>query len=145
MRISDSGLKFLKKEEGERLVGYLDTRGVPTVGVGHTGTVDGGPVYVGMVITASKSEQLLLQDLAWVEKCIMFRVTVSLNQNQYDALSCFIFNIGATQFARSSMLKLLNSGDYSGAANAMLDWKRAGTDKERLLPRRQRERKLFLS
>ncbi|WP_404704960.1 lysozyme [Yersinia vastinensis] len=145
MQISENGINKLKVEEGERLTGYKDSRGIPTVGVGHTGVVDGKPVAVGMVITKDKSSELLRSDLAWVEKSIATNVKVPLTQNQYDALCSLIFNIGPTAFANSTVLKRLNSGDYKGAADAFLMWKKAGNDPEILLPRRQRERALFLS
>ncbi|CNE24768.1 lysozyme [Yersinia enterocolitica] len=145
MQISQNGINKLKGEEGERLTGYKDSRGIPTVGVGHTGVVDGKPVAVGMVISKDKSSELLRSDLAWVEKSIATNVKSPLAQNQYDALCSLIFNIGPTAFANSSVLKRLNAGDYKGAADAFLMWKKAGNDPEILLPRRQRERALFLS
>ncbi|MFP1868664.1 lysozyme [Lonsdalea quercina] len=145
MKISNFGVSFLKQEEGERLVGYLDSRGKPTIGVGHTGTVDGVPVSVGMKITQNKSTELLLDDLAWVSTTIAKSVTVSLNQNQYDALTSLIFNIGAAAFRGSTVLRKLNVGDYTSAADAFLMWKRSGNDPDILLRRRQRERALFLS
>lgn len=145
MKISDFGVSFLKKEEGERLVGYSDVRGISTIGVGHTGTVDGHPVTVGMKITQNESTKLLLDDLAWVSTSIAKNVRAELSQNQYDALTSLIFNIGATAFRDSTVLKRLNAGDYTGAGDAFLMWKRAGSDPERLLGRRQRERALFLS
>ncbi|WP_145494572.1 lysozyme [Yersinia bercovieri] len=145
MQISQNGINKLKGEEGEKLIGYKDSRGIPTVGVGHTGVVDGKPVYVGMVITKDKSSDLLRSDLAWVEKSIATGVKAPLTQNQYDALCSLIFNIGPTAFANSTVLKRLNAGDYKGAADAFLMWKKAGNDPEILLPRRQREMALFLS
>lgn len=145
MQISPNGISKLKSEEGEKLTGYKDSRGIPTIGVGHTGTVDGKPVAVGMVITKEKSTELLLSDLKWVEKSISDNVKVPLSQNQYDALCSLIFNIGASAFSGSTVLRKLNAKDYSGAADAFLMWKKAGKDLNILLPRRQRERALFLS
>ncbi|ELI8281136.1 glycoside hydrolase family protein, partial [Yersinia enterocolitica] len=60
-------------------------------------------------------------------------------------LCSLIFNIGPTAFANSTVLKRLNDGDYQGAADAFLMWKKAGNNPDILLPRRQRERALFLS
>lgn len=145
MRISSNGITRLKGEEGERLNAYLDSRGIPTVGVGHTDIVDGKPVALGMVITQGKSTELLLQDIKWVEVAITSQVKAPLNQNQFDALCSLVFNIGATAFAGSTVLRLLNSKDYTGAADAFLMWKKAGKDLSILLPRRRRERALFLS
>lgn len=145
MQISQKGISKLKSEEGEKLTGYKDSRGIPTLGVGLTGTVDGKPVAVGMVITKEKSTELLLSDLKWVEKSIADNVKVPLSQNQYDALCSLIFNIEASAFSSSTVLRKLNAKDYSGAADAFLMWKKAGNDLNILLPRRQRERAFFLS
>lgn len=145
MQISSNGIAKLKSEEGEKLKAYLDSRGIPTVGVGHTGMVDGKPVAIGIVISQNKSTELLLQDIQWVEQTIHSLVKVTLTQNQYDALCSLIFNIGSSAFSGSTVLRKLNSKDYSGAADAFLMWKKAGTNMNILLPRRQRERELFLS
>lgn len=144
MKISDNGLAFITGEEGERLVGYADTRGIPTIGVGHTGWVNGLPVSVGMHITHEQSAELLRQDLANVEQHIHHRVTALLNQHQYDALCSLVFNIGTEAFSRSTVLQKLNTSDYLAAADSMLMWCRAGNEPQRLLPRRQRERTLFM-
>lgn len=145
MELSNNGIAFLKREEGEKLTGYADSRGIPTIGVGHTGKVDGVPVKVGMKITQNQSTRLLLDDLKWVSEAIATSVKARLTQNQYDALTSLIFNIGAAAFRGSTVLRKLNGGDYMGAADAFLMWKKAGNDPEILLPRRQRERSLFLS
>lgn len=144
MKISNSGIDFLKKEEGERLTGYPDTRGIPTIGVGHTGLVDGIQVRVGMSITKDKSSELLRSDLQWTERAVN-NANVQLSQNQYDALCSLAFNIGAAAFNNSTLLKKLKASDYQGAADQFLAWKRSGKDADILLPRRKRERSLFLS
>ncbi|HBY7766486.1 TPA: lysozyme [Klebsiella aerogenes] len=145
MQISSNGITKLKREEGERLKAYPDSRGIPTIGVGHAGNVDGKPVTLGMTITADKSSELLKADLRWVEDAISSLVRVPLTQNQYDALCSLIFNIGKSAFAGSTVLRQLNLKNYQAAADAFLMWKKAGKDTEILLPRRQRERALFLS
>ncbi|MGQ6015097.1 lysozyme [Serratia sp. IR-2025] len=144
MKISNNGIDFLKRQEGEKLSAYKDTRGIPTIGVGHTGLVDGKPVAMGMTISKEKSSDLLRFDLQWTERAINTE-NVTLNQNQYDALCSLVFNIGASAFNGSTLLRKLKAGDYSGAADQFLAWKRAGNDPDILLPRRQRERALFLS
>lgn len=143
MKISNNGIAFIKREEGERLLAYPDSVGVWTIGVGHTGTVDGKPIAKGMTITPAQSTSLLLGDLAWVESAINGNVKVPLTQNQYDALCSFVFNVGRTAFVNSTLLKKLNAKDYQGAADQLLQWKRAGKIADLLLPRRKRERELF--
>lgn len=143
MRLSNNGVALIKREEGERLTAYQDSVGIWTIGVGHTGTVNGRPVSRGMTIKQNKSTELLLSDLSWVESSINKAVRVPLSQNQYDALCSFIFNVGKPAFESSTLLKKLNDGDYDGAADQLLLWKRAGNIPDLLLPRRKRERELF--
>lgn len=124
MQISSNGITILKREEGESLKAYPDSRGIPTIGVGHTGKVDGNPVVSGMTITSEKSSELLKEDLQWVEDAISSLVRVQLNQNQYDALCSLIFNIGKSAFAGSTVLRQLNLKNYQAAADAFLLWKK---------------------
>ncbi|EOS96672.1 lysozyme [Erwinia tracheiphila] len=145
MKISDNGIAFIKKEEGERLDAYLGAVGIPTIGVCHTGEVHGMPIAKNTRITAEESTALLKEDLQMTESTIAKNITALLSQNQYDALCSLIFNIGSGAFAGSSVKRKLNAWDYKGAADAFLMWKRAGKDLDILLPRRQRERELFLS
>ena len=111
-------IELIKEHEGLRLTAYLPTpNDVWTIGYGHTKTA-----RQGMTITARQAEDLLYSDLAWVEKVIADKVKVNLTQNQYDALASLIFNIGATAFGKSTVLRKLNAGDYRGAADAFLMW-----------------------
>ncbi|ECI4647293.1 lysozyme [Salmonella enterica subsp. enterica serovar Ball] len=144
MKISDNGLAALKREEGCKLTAYPDSRGVWTIGTGHTGKVDGVTVHKGMIITQDTADRLLRDDLSWVERCIAERVTVPLNQHQYDALCSLIFNIGANAFIRSGVRRYLNAGNYTAAADAFLEWRRSGSNPTLLAPRRGRERAMFL-
>ncbi|MGU6847527.1 lysozyme [Salmonella enterica subsp. enterica serovar Sandiego] len=145
MNISARGLAALKREEGCKLTAYPDSRGVWTIGTGHTGKVDGIAVHKGMTITQDTADRLLRDDLSWVEHCITERVTVPLNQNQYDALCSLIFNIGANAFTGSGVRRYLNAGNYTAAADAFLKWSRSGSNPTLLAPRRGRERAMFLS
>lgn len=143
MRLSNNGVAFIKREEGEKLTAYADSVGILTIGVGHTGAVSGKPITRGMTITQNQSTALLLSDIAWVESSIGKSVKVPLTQNQYDALCSFVFNVGKSAFENSTLLKKLNASDYAGAADQLLQWKRAGNIPDLLLPRRKRERELF--
>lgn len=133
-------VELIKESEGLRLEAYLPTpNDVWTIGYGHTKTAK-----PGMRITKAGAESLLLHDLQWVEGTIAKYVKVPLNQNQYDALSSFIYNVGATAFKKSTMLKLLNKGDYDGAANQFPRWnKQKGRVLNGLTARRQKEKTLF--
>lgn len=142
MSKSLSNVDLIKESEGLRLKAYLPTpNDVYTIGYGHTKTAE-----KGMVITLAGAEALLLHDLAWVEVAVNKYVKVPLSQNQYDALCSFVYNLGATNFRNSTLLKKLNKKDYNGAANELLRWnKQKGKVLRGLTKRRQLEKDLFLS
>lgn len=88
MKTSDRGIDLIKKHESLRLRAYRDAVGVWTIGYGHTGDVDSGDV-----ITEQQAEELLREDLDIVERTIR-STGLQLNQNQFDALVSFTFNVG---------------------------------------------------
>jgi GH24 family phage-related lysozyme (muramidase) len=137
-----NNISLIKKHEGLRLEAYLPTpNDVWTIGYGHTHTTK-----QGMKITEKQAEALLRKDIAWAEKAVNNLVVVPLTQNQFDALVSFVFNVGEGAFSTSTLLRLLNSGDYNGAANQFLRWnKQKGRVLNGLTKRREEERKLFLS
>ena len=97
-----------------------------------------------MTITAEKSRVLLIADVAKFEAAINRLVKVPLKQHQFDALVSLVFNIGETNFARSTLLKNLNANDFKGAAEQFLVWKNAGgRPLNGLLNRRKREKDMF--
>lgn len=144
MRISENGIEFIRQLEGEKLTAYPDIVGIWTIGVGHTGFVDGKPVARGMAITKEKSKELLTADLKRFESAVNDAVKVTLTQNQFDALVSLAFNIGDGAFARSTLVNKLNAGDKKGAAEQFLVWKNAGGRvSQGLLNRRQKEKAMF--
>lgn len=118
MKTSDAGLQALEKREGKRNKAYKDTKGIWTIGVGHTGP----NVYEGLAWTDQQVEDALRDDVKIAEDCINKYVTVPLTQNQFDALVSFVFNVGTLAFRKSTLLKRLNAGDYEGAAKAFDMW-----------------------
>lgn len=144
MKTSEKGIEFICRSEGEVLTAYRDIVGIWTIGVGHTGFVDGNPVTKGMTITREKSREILKADLVRFEKAINTSVNVPLKQNQFDALVSLAFNIGEGSFRRSTLLRKLNAGDYAGASQQFLVWKNAGgKESQGLLNRRKREKDMF--
>lgn len=122
MEISQAGLDSIKKHEGLRLRAYRDAVGIWTIGYGHTGP----EVQPGMEITEAEAESILREDVMQAESCIEEHVAVDLTQGQFDALCSFIFNLGCGAFERSTLLRLLNEGDYAGAAQQFGRWVNAG-------------------
>lgn len=142
MNISDKGLLEIMQHEGVRLSAYPDpaTGGAPwTIGVGHT---DG--VKPGDTCTWAQAMEWLRQDIAWAENAVNGLVHVPLDQNQFDALVDFVFNVGTTQFKSSTLLRLLNEGDYEGADEQFQYWVyAAGRVMPGLITRRHDEAVLF--
>jgi GH24 family phage-related lysozyme (muramidase) len=143
MKTSYAGRAFIAREEGIVLVAYRDTAGVWTIGVGHTTQAGPPTVAAGLRLTLAECLDLFARDLAKYEAEVGRNVKVPLTQAQFDALVSWHFNTGAV--ARASLIKKLNAGDYSGAADGLLAWSRAGGRVlEGLRQRRIREQRLFL-
>lgn len=131
----------IKDHEGLRLTAYKDGGGVWTIGYGHTGA----DVREGLTVPLSEAERLLTRDLKTAEGHVNGAVQVKLTQNQFDALVSFVYNVGGEAFRTSTMLRLLNAGDYVGAANQFPRWnKDNGKVVQGLINRRAKERDLFL-
>ncbi len=146
MRTSPSGIDLIKRFEGLELEAYQDIAGVWTIGYGHTGD----DVEPGMKISERDAEELLKRDLRPREQAVDNAVKVSLNQNEFDALVSFVYNVGVGAFRGSTALKRLNRGDRVGAADALTWWNKAtvgGVLREvmGLTRRRASERALFLT
>lgn len=122
-RVSERGLAHIKHFEGLRLHSYFCAANVCTIGYGHTGP----DVKPGMVITEARAEELLRQDLAAAEKAVAALVKVPLRQGQADALIDLIFNVGRDAIAKSTLLKLLNKGEYGKSAEQLMRWVHSGS------------------
>jgi lysozyme len=141
MKTSKAGIELIKSFEGCRLNAYLDAVGIPTIGYGSTTAVK-----MGDTISQDEAETLLRHDLVRFEECINEHVDVDLNQNEYDALVCFAYNVGCNAVRNSTLLRLLNGGDFKGAALQFKRWDKAGGKPlAGLTRRRQAESELFLA
>ena len=140
-----NGIELIKSFEGLRLTAYKCPAGVWTIGYGYTGLVDGKLITSGMTITAAKATELLKKDLASFEAAVNGCVTAPITQNMFDALVSFAFNVGAGALRRSTLLKKLNAKDYSGAADELPKWNKAGGKVlNGLVRRRMAEKELFM-
>jgi lysozyme len=141
--IDREGLKLLSTFERCELTAYDDGGGVWTIGYGHTGD----EVYSGQTISQTQAEELLRGDLEKFESYVEEAVEVQLNDSQFSALVCFCFNVGpgTDGFGGSTLLKLVNEGNYREAANQFLVWNKVnGEPWLGLTRRRLAERSLFL-
>lgn len=138
MKISLNGIAFVKAHEGLRLKAYDDGTGVWTIGYGHTKGVKSG-----QVVTEEEADVMLRLDLSDAESDVNREITATLNQNQYDALVDFTFNLGGGmlyQFIRPH----LNAGDFDEAVRHMAMFTRAGGKlMNGLVKRRADEIRLF--
>lgn len=149
MQVSDAGIELIKSFEGFRANAYPDPKsgGDPwTVGYGTTKFPSGRPVKKGDYVTPAQAEMYLREDVKKFASSVDALVTVPLKQCQYDALVSFVYNLGATNFRKSTLLKKLNAKDYKGAADEFLRWVSPGSSVEAGLRRRRTaERAMFLS
>ena len=123
MHLSNAGLELLKKSEGYLSSTYRDVAGFPTIGFGHR--VQPGENFEAG-ISPAKGEAILARDVKIAEEAVARLVKVPLTQGQFDALTDFVFNLGATRLAGSTLLKYLNDGKYDAAAWQLLVWDHAG-------------------
>ena len=137
---SDSGFALTKRFEGIRLTAYPDSGGVWTIGYGHTGP----GVYAGLTITQDQADIFLQSDIARAVTAVNKLVTAPINQNQFDALVDFAFNLGIASLAASTLLRYVNNGDFAAAAAQFPLWDHCnGRILPGLLERRQAEEQLF--
>ena len=137
---SDTGLALTKNFESCVLTAYADQGGVWTIGYGHTGP----GVHAGMTITQSQADIFLESDVSGAVTCVNKLATAKVNQNQFDALVDFVFNLGCASLSISQLLREVNSGNFSDVATQFLRWDHVkGVVIQGLLRRRQAEATLF--
>jgi len=139
MKISQEGLALIKKFEGCELKAYHCAAGVPTIGYGST-----HGVTMDMQITQEEADKLLLHEMEEYEGYINDMVNVDLEQNQFDAMVSWVFNLGPANLKASTLLKVLNAKDYEGVPAQIKRWNKAGGKVlQGLIRRREAESLLF--
>lgn len=118
MELSQNGQNYIKGRESLSLVPYKDIAGKWTIGYGHK--ILPGESYTQ--IDAATADAIFLRDVSPSVAAVNSLVTVPLTQNQFDALVSLVFNIGVPAFSTSTLLRKLNSGDYSAAAEQFKVW-----------------------
>ena len=141
MKTSPKGISLIKEFEGLRLKAYKCPGGVWTIGYGHT-----AGVKPGMLISKAQAEEYLKADLIAFERYLN-GLGLALNQNQFDALISFIYNVGTGNFSSSTLLRKVRANPQD---NSIMDeFLRWVYSKGRVLPGLQRRRlaemKLYFS
>lgn len=153
MNVSEQALDLIKKFEGLRLKAYLDPVGIPTIGYGTIRYPDGGKVALGDSISESEAVAFMKFECDRIAGEITQATTgipQALNQNQFDALVSFCFNLGIGAFLGSTMLRLIKGGRLDAAAAEFPKWNKATVDGVKvellgLTKRRASEQALFQS
>lgn len=145
MAVSPFGVDLICSFEGKRLTAYDDGVGVWTIGLGTTVYPNGIKVKKADTCTEAQAKTYMAHDLKKSEVVVNNAVTVQLNQNQFDALVSLAYNIGASAFSQSTLVKNLNANDIRGAADQFDVWVNAGGKRmQGLVNRRSKEKQLFL-
>ncbi len=139
MNISQEGLSLIKKFEGCELEAYKCAAGVWTIGFG---SIKG--VKQGDTITQEEADNLLLHEMDEYEGYINDAVNVDLNQNQFDALVAWVFNLGPSNLSSSTLLTRINNKDWDDVPAQIKRWNKAGGKVlQGLIRRREAEALLF--
>lgn len=142
--MQDKYIDILKELEGFRSVPYKCSAGVWTIGYGHSSAID-NRALINKEITEAEATDILKQDISRFESVVKASVTVPLTDAQLAALTFFCFNVGASAFNKSTLLKKLNSGDYNSVPAELLRWNKVGGKPSvGLSHRRHREIELWL-
>ena len=147
MRTSSRGLELIKKYEGWRPSPYLDPIGIPTIGYGFTYYLPSRQKVTmkDKPLTLAQGDEMLRQVLVTYENEVNRLVKAKLNQNQFDALVSFTFNLGGANLAKSTLLKKINANSCDPTIRAeFVKWINAGGKPlSGLKKRRQEEAKLY--
>lgn len=150
MEINQSGIDLIVKYESFSAKPYLDPVGIPTIGYGSTYYEDGTRVKMSdPSISKKRAEILFTYVLSETIINIKRYLKVKLTSNQFSAIVSLVYNIGIGNFSTSTLLRLLNKGNFSGAADQFLVWNKAMVNGKLkvlngLTKRRAEERALFL-
>lgn len=146
-QIDIQGLNFIAKEEGLRLAPYLDSRGIPTIGIGNTYYADGRRVKMtDPPLTMAQAADLFRSVVKHYEITVWSVTRDDITQNQFNALVSICYNIGIAGFKGSTLLKRVNANPQDERIKAAFEmWRNAGSKKGILLSRRRREWALYFS
>ena len=139
LKTSQEGISLIKSFEGCELTAYRCSANVPTIGFGHTAGVSDGDTC-----TQEEAETMLAEDLEEFEDYVKNYVESELQQNEFDALVAWTYNLGPKNLSKSTLLKELNAGNLEEVPRQMKRWNRAGGKVlDGLIRRREAESRLF--
>jgi lysozyme len=147
MELSNKGLSLIKKHEGCKLTAYKCAAGVWTISYGNTKYADGKAVKEGERITIKQAEELFAKVVNEFSYSVYFLCGEYVNQNQFDALTSFAYNVGIGAFKKSTLLKLVRANANNPLIrNEFAKWNKAGGKVLKgLTNRRKEEADLYFS
>lgn len=141
MKTGNNGIELIKRFEGFYQDAYLCPANIWTQGYGHTKGIHKNSPR----IDEEQAEAFLKEDLQVCESAVARLINIEINQNMFDALVSFVFNLGSGALQRSTLRQKITRYDYEGAANEFTRWNKAGGKVLRgLTLRRLAEKELFL-
>lgn len=141
--ITQNGINLIKRFEGFSAHIYVCPSGYQTIGYGHVVKEHEREIFKNG-ITEKQAEELLRLDVQEAERGVLRLITVSLTDNQFDALVSFTFNLGAGALQRSTLRWKVNREEHEAAPAEFVKWVWAGGRKlEGLIRRREAEAALY--
>lgn len=127
MKLNNEGYKLITKHEGLVLKPYLCPAKVPTIGYGNTYYEDGTKVtLLDKQITQERAFEMFKEIADRFAKAVSQSVTSNVNQNQFNALVSFAYNVGVANFKKSTLLKLVNANPNNPQIkNEFMKWTKA--------------------
>ena len=128
MKLGSKGLELIKSFEGFYSKPYLDPIGIPTIGYGATYYLNKKKVTMkDKPLTEKEASDLLKEMMTNYENDVKRLVKRELNQNQFDALVSFTYNLGSTNLGKSTLLKKVNANSCDKTIkDEFLKWNKAG-------------------
>ncbi|UOF77463.1 lysozyme [Caudoviricetes sp.] len=120
MKINQYGINIIKRFEGLRLEAYKCPAGYLTIGYGHL--VRKGEPHT---ITKAKAEQYFESDLKTMSRGVIGLIASPTDDNRFSALVSFAFNLGVTALQESTLMRMHNTGNYTGASKQFDRWVKA--------------------
>ena len=138
--ITQRGLDLIKHFESFRSEPYICAGGYLSVGYGHVIK----PNEVFLEVTEAEAEALLLADVAIAERSVLRLIRIPLEDNRFDALVSFTFNVGGGGFQRSTLRQKVNREEHEEVPDEFRKWVYAGGRKLKgLIKRRELEASLY--
>ena len=144
LHLGKAGADLIQSFESCVLKSYIDTHDkngnpVYSIGWGHSNALGNPPVHEGMVITQEEADTIFYNDAKLFENKVKQYVTVPLNQNQFDALVCMVYNVSTDHFKEMLEISGLNQGNYDKVPDAMMHFNISGGRVLKGLTRRRKE------